>query len=148
MSEKLGNVAYGSREDHIFVGRDITRSEDYSEETAREIDLEVKQLIETAKVRSDKILNEHKDQLELLAQELLKEETLTANEVRVLLGFPVEKKKKEADNLSEKEETNTEEIKQTEENKIVAKEPKKRKLESKENAAPSDTGEKTKDNEQ
>ena len=95
MSEKMGNVTYGSREDHVFVGRDITRSEDYSEETAREIDLEVKALIAKAKIRSDEILKDHKDQLELLAQELLKEETLTANEVKMLLGFEIDKKDQE-----------------------------------------------------
>ena len=103
MSDKMGNVSYGSREDHVFVGRDITRSEDYSEETAREIDLEVKSLIARAKVRSDKILKEHKDQLELLAQELLKEETLTANEVKMLLGFEIEIKKPEEKSVPKKQ---------------------------------------------
>ena len=136
MSDKMGNVAYGSREEHVFVGRDITRSEDYSEETAREIDLEVKRFIEIAKIRSDKILNEHKDQLEILAQELLKEETLTANEVKILLGFPVEKQ----DELFEK--------KQAEKKEVVTEEPKKQEPEDKEKSTePSDTGEKTKDNE-
>jgi cell division protease FtsH len=93
MSEKMGTIAYGSREDHVFVGRDITRSEDYSEETARELDIEIKRIIDTAKIRSDKIIQDHKDQLEVLAQELLKEETLTANEVKMLLGFKIDIKK-------------------------------------------------------
>ncbi len=87
MSEKMGTIAYGSREGQIFVGRDIARSEGYSEDTAREIDLEIKRLIDEAKKRSDLIIKENKEQLELLAQELLKKETLTAKEVRLLLGM-------------------------------------------------------------
>lgn len=87
MSEKMGTISYGSREDHIYLGRDITRSEDYSEDTAREIDLEIKRLVNEAKQRSDAIIKEHRDQLELLAQELLKKETLSAKEVKELLGI-------------------------------------------------------------
>ncbi|HBM15518.1 MAG TPA: cell division protein FtsH [Lentisphaeria bacterium] len=87
MSEKMGTIAYGSREDHIYLGRDITRSEAYSEDTAREIDLEVKRLVDEAKNKSDTIIRAHKDQLELLAHELLKKETLSAKEVKELLGM-------------------------------------------------------------
>lgn len=87
MSEKMGTIAYGTREDHIYLGRDITRSEAYSEDTAREIDLEIKRLVDEAKKRSDLIIKENRDQLELLAQELLKKETLNAKEVRKLLGM-------------------------------------------------------------
>ena len=104
MSDKMGTIAYGSREDHVFVGRDITRSEDYSEETARELDVEIKCLIDKAKLKSDEILNAHKDQLEQLAQELLKEETLTANEVKMLLGFELDEKREvEEDEKDEKD---------------------------------------------
>ena len=87
MSDKMGTLSYGSREDHIFLGRDITRGESYSEDTAREIDLEMKRLVSEAKSRSDKIIKDYKDQLELLSQELLKKETLSAKEVKELLGM-------------------------------------------------------------
>lgn len=87
MSNKMGTLSYGSREDHIFLGRDITRGESYSEDTAREIDLEMKRIVAEAKERSDKIIKAHKDQLELLSQELLKKETLSAKEVKELLGM-------------------------------------------------------------
>ncbi len=107
MSDKMGTVAYGSREEHVFVGRDITKSEDYSEETARELDIEIKRLIDRAKERSDQILSEHKDQLEILAQELLKEETLSANEVKMLLGFKVEVKIESNEGEKEESEANT-----------------------------------------
>ncbi len=103
MSEKMGTIAYGSREDHVFVGRDITRAEDFSEETARQLDIEIKSLVDKAKLRSDEIIAAHKDKLEQLAQELLKEESLTANEVRMLLGFEIITKELEDDEVVKNE---------------------------------------------
>ncbi|MCF7853818.1 MAG: ATP-dependent zinc metalloprotease FtsH [Candidatus Pacebacteria bacterium] len=88
MSEKLGPLSYGHREEHIYLGRDITRSEDYSEETAREIDTEIRAILDRAHQRARNILEEHFDQLELLGNTLLEKETLTAVEIRDLLGMP------------------------------------------------------------
>ncbi|MCK5844970.1 MAG: ATP-dependent zinc metalloprotease FtsH [Victivallales bacterium] len=87
MSEKMGNVQYGSRSEHIFVGRDITKSEDYSEQTAREIDIEIKTLIRAATKRAEKILRDNKDKLNLLAETLLQKETLDVKEIKTLLGI-------------------------------------------------------------
>ena len=88
MSDKLGTVQYGERADHIYLGRDITRSESFSEETAREIDLEVKRIVMEAKETATRILTEHRDQLDKLANALLEKETLDAAEIRELLGMP------------------------------------------------------------
>ncbi len=88
MSEKMGTLSYGSREQQVFVGRDITRSEDYSEATARELDLEVKILVDTANKKAMKILLDHKDELKKLGEALLVKETMTGNEIRELLGMP------------------------------------------------------------
>ena len=88
MSEKLGTVQYGERSDHIYLGRDITRSESFSEETAREIDLEVKRLVMESKKRCEQILNEHKDKLDKLAEALLEKETMNVAEIRKLLELP------------------------------------------------------------
>lgn len=87
MSEKMGNVQYGSRSEHIYVGRDITKSEDYSEQTAREIDIEIKTLIRDATKRAEKILRSSKDKLELLSETLLQKETLDVKEVKALIGM-------------------------------------------------------------
>ena len=87
MSEKLGPLAYGNREEHIYLGRDITRSEDYSEETARKIDEEIAKILHDAEERARTILQEHRDQLETLGNELLDKETLSAVEIRSLLGL-------------------------------------------------------------
>ena len=88
MSEKLGTVQYGERADHIYLGRDITRNESFSEETAREIDLEIKRIVMEAKATATKILTEHRDELDKLAHALLERETLDAAEIRELLGMP------------------------------------------------------------
>jgi cell division protease FtsH len=90
MSEKLGPISYGGREEHIFLGRDITRSEDFSEQTAREIDDEIRRIILSAEQRARRLLSEHLAQLKQLGEALLERETLAAAEVRLLLGFPAE----------------------------------------------------------
>ena len=101
MSEKLGPVRYGSRSEHIYLGKDITRSQEYSEETAREIDLEVKALVTAAKAKATDILTREKARMDLLAETLLEKETLSAAEVRILLDLPAPEK----DTEETKEET-------------------------------------------
>ncbi len=88
MSEKLGNVAWGKDQSMVFLGRDFGGDRNYSEETARTIDDEVKKLVDTAYKKSKDILTRHRDQLELLARELMEKETLEAVQVRELLGLP------------------------------------------------------------
>ena len=88
MSDKLGPVQYGERSEHIYLGRDITRNEGYSEETAREIDLEIKGLVSGAKKRATRILTEQRERLDKLALALLEKETMDAAEIRQLLDLP------------------------------------------------------------
>ena len=88
MSEKLGPVRYGERSEHIYLGRDITRNEGYSEETAREIDMEIKKLVSEAKAHAAQILNEQRERLDKLANALLEKETMDAAEIRLLLDLP------------------------------------------------------------
>jgi len=87
MSEKMGLVQYGGRNEHIYLGRDIIKSESYSEETAREIDLEIKTLINNAANKAREILKSNEEKLELLAQNLLEHETLDASEIKKILGI-------------------------------------------------------------
>ncbi len=91
MSSKMGTMQYGSREGNIYLGRDIGKSEGFSEETSREIDLEIKLLIDNAKKRADMILSENRVKLDILANKLLEVETLDGSEVRKLLGFEEKK---------------------------------------------------------
>jgi cell division protease FtsH len=82
MSEKLGPVAYGENEENVFLGREMaTRREDYSEETAREIDGEVRRIIEEQYARAIKVLEDNRTQLNRLAEALLERETLDTEEI-------------------------------------------------------------------
>ena len=96
MSDKLGPVQYGERSEHIYLGRDITRNESFSEETAREIDLEVKSLVSGALERARTILKEQRERLDKLAEALLEKETMDATEIRELLDLPVQNKEETA----------------------------------------------------
>jgi len=87
MSPKMGPLNYQGREDHIYLGRDLTRSEGMSPDTSREIEMEIRRLVDGAEARADAILTEHKEMLEKLAQELLVRETMNASDVYELLGI-------------------------------------------------------------
>src|SRR5579863_1888654 len=76
MSDKLGMVQYGDSHEYIFLGREMTRSKDYSEQTAQEIDIEVKRIIDNAFQVARNIIDTHRDKLELIANALLEYETL------------------------------------------------------------------------
>ncbi|MDR2618868.1 MAG: ATP-dependent zinc metalloprotease FtsH [Treponema sp.] len=88
MAEELGPVTYGQEDEPIFLGKEIARHKDYSEDTARSIDRAIKGILEAAQKLADSILRSNKDKLEQLADALLARETLIDDEVRSLLGFP------------------------------------------------------------
>ncbi len=85
MSKKLGPLAYGQRDEEIFIGRQITRHRDFSEETAIAIDTEIKKIISDCMGRADKILRENLDTLHRLAAALLDREILDSAEIDVIL---------------------------------------------------------------
>jgi cell division protease FtsH len=89
MSEKLGPLTFGKREEHIFLGRELARHQDYSEETAVLIDAEVKQIVLDSATRARSILEEQLGRLHRLAKALLEHESLDAEEItRVLAVEP------------------------------------------------------------
>ena len=87
MSEKLGHITLGRREGLIFLGRDIVEERNYSEETARLIDEEVKRIIDEAYVKAKAILQQNAEKLKLLSNSLLEKEVLNGEEVKALLGI-------------------------------------------------------------
>nr|WP_194298799.1 ATP-dependent zinc metalloprotease FtsH [Acetobacter fallax] len=92
MSEKLGMIAYGDNGQEVFLGHSVTQSKNVSEETAREIDAEVKKLIDAAYARARTLLIDHIDELHRLAESLLEYETLSGEEIRqILRGEPIER---------------------------------------------------------
>ncbi len=87
MSERLGPLAYGAKEEEIFLGREITRSKNYSENTAIAIDEEVKKIITAGMDRAENILRENLDALHRLATALLEREILDGDEIdKVIRG--------------------------------------------------------------
>jgi cell division protease FtsH len=88
MGDEMGPVAYGQEDEPIFLGKEIARHKDYSEETARHIDRSVKEILDKAREQAKEILESHKTELGKLADALLVRETLVDSEVRVILGLP------------------------------------------------------------
>jgi len=86
MSEKLGPLQYGQKEEPIFIGKEIARHKDYSEKTSELIDEEVKQIVAGAYKRATKILKEHKDILDKLAKRVLEKEVLDRKEIEKIVG--------------------------------------------------------------
>jgi cell division protease FtsH len=87
MSEKLGPLAYGAKEEEIFLGREITRTRNFSESTAIAIDEEVKSIVTNCVQRAEKIINENLDTLHRLAAALLEREILDGDEIdRIIRG--------------------------------------------------------------
>ncbi len=85
MSDKLGMIAYGDNSQEVFLGHSVTQNKNVSETTAREIEAEVKGMIDNGYHRAKEILIEHIDELHLLAAGLLEYETLSGAEVRQIL---------------------------------------------------------------
>jgi cell division protease FtsH len=87
MSEKLGPITFGKREEQIFLGRQIAQHRDYSDATAQLIDNEVRLIIEKAEERALTILTEHRDKLEDVAKALLEKEVLDGHDIDVIVGL-------------------------------------------------------------
>lgn len=85
MSERLGPVTFGKREEHIFLGREITRYSEYSEATAVEIDKEIKRIVEFCYSKAKQIIQENIDKLHKLAKALLEKEVLEGAEIDEVL---------------------------------------------------------------
>jgi cell division protease FtsH len=86
MSEKLGPLSYGKKEEQIFLGREFATHKDYSEETAKNIDIEVMSLVTRNYEKAKKLLNDHIDILHKIAAELLEKEVLNGIEIDALIG--------------------------------------------------------------
>ncbi len=93
MSDKLGMIAYGDNSQELFLGHSVTQTKNVSEATAREIDAEIKDIIDTAYAKARRLLTENVEELHRLARGLLEYETLSGDEIRtVLRGEPVIRK--------------------------------------------------------
>jgi cell division protease FtsH len=85
MSDRLGSMTFGHPDGQVFLGRDITRERNYSDDVAAVIDEEVHKLMDEAYKGAEKMLTEHMDKLHLIANTLLEKETLEATDLRMLM---------------------------------------------------------------
>ena len=99
MSDKLGPLTFGKREEQIFLGKEIMKHKDYSEKTAEEIDEEVKAIIAERYAYSKNLLSKNKNILLKLAQSLRDKETLDSEEIEAIIqGDNGDMSKTEAEN--------------------------------------------------
>jgi cell division protease FtsH len=85
MSKKLGPLHYGADQQEVFLGHSVTQSKNMSDATAEIVDSEVRVIVDRAYQRAETILTEHADQLERLAQALLEYETLSGDDIKIIL---------------------------------------------------------------
>jgi cell division protease FtsH len=87
MSDKIGPLTFGKRDEHIFLGREIAQPKDYSEKTAVEIDNEIKRIVLENYERAKSIIDQHIDRLHRLASALLEKESLAGQEIDEVMGM-------------------------------------------------------------
>ena len=92
MSEALGPMVYGQKEEMIFLGREISEQRDYSESVAEKIDQEVRSMVQTAHLQAREILKKYHPELDAVANRLLEVETLTRDEFEKIFPPPTPKR--------------------------------------------------------
>jgi len=85
MSDKLGPITLGKKQDQVFLGRDLARDRDFSEEIAKAIDEEIRATVDECYHRAEKLIQENQDKLDALANTLLEKETLEAEEIIAII---------------------------------------------------------------
>jgi cell division protease FtsH len=97
MSESLGPLTYGKKEEQIFLGKEFNRHQDYSEATALKIDAEIKHVVTEQYARATRLLTENRDALQRVAEALLEHEVLDASQLKQLIaGESIEPKAAES----------------------------------------------------
>ena len=102
MSDKLGPIAFGSSHDEVFIGKDWTQTRNYSEEIASLIDTEIRELIENSYEDCIKLLKEHRDKLDVIAQALIEFEKLDGESFEKLFSENDKKEEQPAENETDK----------------------------------------------
>ncbi len=96
MSDKVGTIDYAESEEHLFLGRDITRSKTHSEATSLEIDKEVKQIIDSCYQRARDLIESHRKEVDIIAEALLRHEVLDALDIDwIIEGKDIDQRKQE-----------------------------------------------------
>ncbi|MBT5470385.1 MAG: ATP-dependent metallopeptidase FtsH/Yme1/Tma family protein [Nitrospina sp.] len=120
MSEKMGPLTYGAKEEQVFLGKDFSSQKNFSDQTAKLIDQEVKTLVMGGYTRATELLTQNRDKLEEMAQALLEHETLNSEDIHNIIdgkgisksedsGMPQKIKSDEAPSEKKKTKSDTEE---------------------------------------
>jgi len=88
MSKTLGSLAFGKKEELVFLGREISEQRNYSDQIAYQIDQEIRELIEAANQRAREVITENMDKLEAIAELLIREETIESEQLEALFDSP------------------------------------------------------------
>ena len=94
MSEEMGPLSYGKKEEQIFLGREFAVHKDYSEETAQRIDKEVTRIVSESYNKAKKLLSDHIDILNKIASELLEKEVLNTSELDQIIQIKMDEREK------------------------------------------------------
>jgi cell division protease FtsH len=86
MSEKLGPMTFGKKDELVFLGKELGEQRDYSDSVAQEIDAEVRQLVQEAHEKAQEILSQHREKLDMIAKKLIEVETLDATDFEALMN--------------------------------------------------------------
>ncbi len=110
MSDELGPITLGHKQDQVFLGRDLGRERDFSEEIARAIDKEIRRTVDRCYHKCEELIVQHRDKLDLVAEALLEQETLDAVEIEAMiegkdLAELVQQKREQADKEEDDEKT-------------------------------------------
>jgi cell division protease FtsH len=92
MSDELGLMTYGKKEELVFLGREISEQRDYSEAIAIKIDAEVRKLVDTAYKTAKKILKKYRKELDAVAEALIENENISREEFEEIFPPPYDKK--------------------------------------------------------
>ena len=98
MSEKMGSMAYGKNQEHVFMGRDFGHSRDFSEEIAADIDMEIKNIVDNCYNTAKTLLTENRDILDYISKKLLEEETLDEKEFVALMDKVIAERNEDNNN--------------------------------------------------
>jgi len=119
MSDTLGPLLYGQKEEPIFIGKEIARHKDYSEKTSQMIDDEIRAIVESAYKQAWDILTMHKRTLDNLAKRLLEKEVLDGKEIQAIMGIKKQgSRKSPKKNVKSTEKTKVDKGKKQEEKKV------------------------------
>ena len=92
MSDTMGTMVYGQKEELVFLGREISEQRDYSDAIAEKIDAEVRKIVDEAYVQAKSILKKYRKELDAVAEKLLEAESITREEFEAIFPPPIEKK--------------------------------------------------------